>query len=350
MTHQRRVHPANRNTVNTTATDRQEQAGWRWGRALIFSGPVRPAWRSWSVAAAWLAASVFARVALARWLSAFPFLAFFPALVAVALFCGWPQGLAVLAASALLVYVYFGPPTTFVATVQAHPAAGVAAYLVIGGVVVTAVASVIALLRELEHARSVQETLFRELQHRVANNMQVVAATLQTAKRSLTDPAAREIIDLAGGRIQAIAHLHRRLYDPAAYAGGLGPVLHDILAETLADVPVQTRLTIQAESVPVEKLTAILLLVNEAAQNAAKHVFRQQKGRVFEVSLMPAGNERLRLCIRDDGPGLPTQAEGPGPSSRQLGMSIMQALARQLGGELLVEPGPGLVLSVTFRV
>jgi two-component sensor histidine kinase len=315
---------------------------------LLFSGPIQPAWRSWAAAAACLAVAVCARIVLARWFGAFPFLAFFPALVAAALLCGWQQGLAVLAVSAALVLLVFGPPTTLVANIQAYPAAGVLAYLLIGGTVVGAVASVIALLRQLERARSLQETLFRELQHRVANNMQVVAATLQTAKRSLDDPAARDVIDLASSRIQAIAHLHRRLYDPAAYTSGLGPVLHDILAETLADLPVQTRLVIQAEDVPAEKLTAVLLLVNEAAQNAAKHVFRQQKGSLFEVSLTPVGRDHLRLCIRDDGPGLPEAPAAQGAGRRQLGMSIMRALARQLGSELLVDPGPGLVLSVEF--
>ena len=69
----------------------------------------------------------------------------------------------------------------------------------------------------LEAAVAVQKTLFNELQHRVANSMQLVVSMLQLGARGLKDPAAVMVIDQAASRVGAMARLHRRLYDPAAY-------------------------------------------------------------------------------------------------------------------------------------
>jgi two-component sensor histidine kinase len=63
--------------------------------------------------------------------------------------------------------------------------------------------------------------LFRELQHRVANNFQIVSATLQKGRRTVADPAALAAIDTAISRVQAMAAMHRRLYDAKSYASGL---------------------------------------------------------------------------------------------------------------------------------
>jgi anti-sigma regulatory factor (Ser/Thr protein kinase) len=52
------------------------------------------------------------------------------------------------------------------------------------------------------------------------------------------------------------------------------------------------------------KICLSTLLVNEAATNAAKHLFRPARGTLFDVSLSGVANEQLQLLVRDDGPGL----------------------------------------------
>ncbi len=189
--------------------------------------------------------------------------------------------------------------------------------------------------------------LFHELQHRVANNLQIVAATLQKAQRGLQDPAALAAIDLALGRIHSMAGLHRRLYDAAAYSEGVEPIVRDILMETFRGLPVDIRLDIHSGALPVGEMTVIALLVNEAAINAAKHVFRPRNGTLFEVSLAEVERGRMQLTIRDDGPGMP--AETPtGPQTPRFGLTVMRALAGQLRGSFEMLQGPGTAIRVTF--
>jgi two-component system, sensor histidine kinase PdtaS len=180
----------------------------------------------------------------------------------------------------------------------------------------------------------------------VANNLQIVAATLQKTARGIEDPAALEAIRHATVRVHSMAGLHRRLYDAAAYAQGLEPILGDLVAECFRDLTVDVRLDVQSRDLTVGEMTAIALLVNEAAINAAKHVFRPARGGQFEVSLAEVEPGRSQLTIRDDGPGLSPEALAP--QAQRFGLAVMRGLAGQLGGTLETPEGQGTTLCVAF--
>ena len=57
----------------------------------------------------------------------------------------------------------------------------------VAGLLIVLVEGMVRAVQQLEELARVNEELFRELQHRVANNLQIVAATLQKAQRSVQD-------------------------------------------------------------------------------------------------------------------------------------------------------------------
>ena len=67
--------------------------------------------------------------------------------------------------------------------------------------------------------------------------MQLVASTLNVARRRINDPEAREVIAQATARVDAMARLHRKLYDPDSYRNGLEPVLREVLARPSRGCP-----------------------------------------------------------------------------------------------------------------
>jgi hypothetical protein len=93
-------------------------------------------------------------------------------------------------------------------------------------------------------------------------------------------------------------------------------------------------------------MTAVALLVNEAAINAAKHVFSKGNGKLFKVSLCKESSGGFILEISDDGPG--GFVEASTESSNSLGMGLMETFALQLGGALRLDPGPGMSITVKF--
>ncbi len=301
---------------------------------------------SWVLAGGFLAAAVIVRLALAGWLDPAPFVAFFSAIAASTLLCGWRQGALVLVLSAIAAWFFF-PEQNFSSPIGFDPVLEIVRFFLVSALLIVLVEGLIQAVLKLDNAARVNEDLFRELQHRVANNLQIVAATLQKAQRGTQDPVALQAIDLALGRIRSMAALHRRLYDTAAYTQGLEPILRDVLAEAFRALPVDVRLEVRSGDLPVGEMTAIALLVNEAAINAAKHVFRPRKGALFEVSLAEVEPGRMQLTIRDDGPGLCSDA-APGPEAQRFGLTVMRGLAGQLGGSLEMPEGPGATLRVTF--
>ena len=301
----------------------------------------------WTIAAAALLAALGIRAVFADRLQQVPLLTLFPAVFLTALLCGWLEGLVVLAAAAIVAWFFLLGRPGAVQVVSGTPLLPLLGFLAIGIPMVAVVAALAELIRRLESAKAVHESLFEELQHRVANNMQFIAAMLQQARRGMEDNLAAEVLDQASARIASMARLNRQLSDPAAYQRGLEPVLRDLLAEVFQELPVTLILDIQAKTLSLDQMTVIVLLVSEAATNAVKHVFRPEQGTSFEVSLVQGVTQRLRLTIRDDGPGLGPMAV-PHPPAQKLGMRIMQALAQQLGGSLELLEGGGAALRVEF--
>jgi two-component sensor histidine kinase len=299
------------------------------------------------IAVALFAASLAARLALEPWLSPIAFVTFYPAIILATLLCGWRQGVFVVLLSMTAGWYLFIEPRGSFAFAGVGTPIILASFLAVALFQVALVAALAKLVRRLEALQAVHADLFRELQHRVANNMQLVASTLHVAQRRISDPEAREAIGQATARVDAMARLHRKLYDPGSYRNGLEPVLREMLVETFQGLPTTIDIRLVPRPLSISQMTAIVLLVNEAAINAAKHVFRPERGSRFQVELRPCGDGRMRLVVRDDGPG-PGPVPAGGDASRRLGMTIMQSLARQLGGCLEVLDGPGMTLGVTF--
>jgi two-component sensor histidine kinase len=319
-----------------------------WANRLSRLARKRRGVSAWALAAGFFAMSLLARFALSRWLDPIPFITFYPAIVASTLVCGWRQGTAVLLLSAMAAwYFYLAPAQSFV--FSAHVVVALLSFLAVGGFDVLLVAALAELVRRLEESKDVQESLARELQHRVANNMQMVIAMLRNGRRALRDSVAVDVIDQVSARIAAMAQLHRRLCDRNAYTNGLAPILQDVLADVFYGRDVDLKIDISVGSLPPGQMTAILLLVNEAAMNAAKHVFSKGQGSFFAVSLSERADGRRKLTIRDDGSGI-ASAPLDVDQSRTLGMGIMQALASQLGGALEVQFDRGMKLSVEFAI
>ncbi|MGJ0506040.1 MAG: histidine kinase dimerization/phosphoacceptor domain -containing protein [Methylocystis sp.] len=303
---------------------------------------------SWVVALGLFTGSVAVRVLFEPFLGGMKFMTFWPAIVVTTLICGWRQGAFVLSLATGTAWYFFLEPVHSFAIKDKNTVGALVSFVSVGGFLVLVMAALRETIRRVELAKAVQETLFAELQHRVANNLQLVVALLRNAQRNLRNPvAAAETLTAAEDRIMAMAQLHRRLNDGTAYDRGLEPLLKEMIASAFRELPVTVRIDVSgASDLTIDQMTAMTLLVNEAALNAAKHVFSKGLGSRFEVSLAKDANGRLHLNIKDDGPGSTQTTDAEAGS---LGMGIMEAFATQLGGSLEVGHRGGTSLTVEFK-
>ncbi|SFK39161.1 sensor histidine kinase [Methylocapsa palsarum] len=204
-------------------------------------------------------------------------------------------------------------------------------------------------LQKTEAKLTEQHLLFRDLQHRVANNLQFASSVLTLQRRRvMEDPSsAPDALDDARERLVNMAIIYRRLYAPgqmrvslSAYLEGL--CLDLIEASTSKDIACRVESTL--ETIDDRKLVPVSLILTEIVTNAVKHAFDGESGEI-DIHLGAAGGACV-LTVRDNGRGLPDNFQ---PSMRTgQGLLIMQALTRQLGGELEFSRAPQTTVRLSF--
>ena len=190
--------------------------------------------------------------------------------------------------------------------------------------------------------------LLQELQHRVANSLQIIASVLlQSARRAPSDDTRNHLYD-AHSRVMSVAALQKQLASSTLGEVGLrayfAELCQSIGAAMIRD-PEQLTLEVNAdESVASAEVSVSLgLIVTELVINALKHAFPGRRHGKIMVGYRSTG-PAWTLSVRDDGVGMPKDCAGARPG---LGTSIVAALAQQLQASVQVaDAGPGTTVSI----
>jgi len=279
-----------------------------------------------------------------------------PAVVLAAFLGGWKPGTAVAVAGAAAA-LYLSEPGSEHWAVRAGNVTGTLAYAAGAALVIALVEALARTAARLESERSraeraldQQRTMFHEMQHRVANNMQFVSSLLTLAARRIENPDdARAALTEATRRLETISRIHRRLYDPANSNRDFGYVVEEICRDLL-DATGARNVVCRVEVAPVQiemdRLTSLSLIITELLTNALKHAFSDGRAGTIAVTLLPAEPGRYALEVRDNGPGLP---EGLDPMRGDtLGMRIVRSLAEKMEGTMTVSGEGGTVTRIEF--
>jgi two-component sensor histidine kinase len=198
---------------------------------------------------------------------------------------------------------------------------------------------------ELRASNTRLEALLREVNHRVANSLQLVVAMVRLQANSLADSSAREALADTERRIDAIAQVHRSLYATDDAEGvdmkDYLQALVDELGGAWASEKPKRALTLDAESIrlPADRAVSLGVIVNELVSNAFKYAYGPASPGEVRVSLT-RDEDAFLLAVEDDGVGL-----GPVPRTQGsgLGSRLIGAMAKSLQGAVEYDSqGPGL--------
>jgi len=202
---------------------------------------------------------------------------------------------------------------------------------------------------ELRDSLVQKEVLVREIHHRVKNNLQLVMSLLNLHARRISDSQAQVAFEEARSRVNALATLHRRLYESENLQEiDLRWFLEDLCAELRRGGLSRGRqVELSAESpnevIGPDVAVPLGLLVTEAITNAYKHAFNEREGGQILVKIVRELPATLVLTVQDDGTGFDQGAGTDG-----LGRSLIEAFVRQLHGELDIHSNGGTCVRVRF--
>jgi len=196
---------------------------------------------------------------------------------------------------------------------------------------------------QLRESNARLQMLLKEVNHRVANSLQLVSAFVNMQSRVL-DPretAARAALDDTQRRIAAIAQVHKRLYtsasveavDMAEYLASLVEELGETWSTPTA--PRDIRLEAEPLKLETDKAVALGIIVTELVTNACKYAYADGCSGEVRVILSGAGQAGFCLRVEDDGVGMPTSGTAQGTG---LGTKLINAMAQSVKASIEFEP------------
>jgi two-component sensor histidine kinase len=202
-----------------------------------------------------------------------------------------------------------------------------------------------ALLRE-------KDMLLEELQHRVANSLQIIAAIILMKSRSVKSEETRLHLQDAHNRVMSVAAVQQHLH--VAATGGLiemAPYLsklcESLTTSMIADNrPVTLRVICEGGSITSREAVSIGLIVTELVLNALKHAFPADRIDRHVIVAFDVAGTNWKLSVADNGIG---KLDGVFAQAKTgLGTSIVKALSQQLEARIEIVTGPeGTTASVT---
>ncbi len=177
-----------------------------------------------------------------------------------------------------------------------------------------------------------KDLLLKEMRHRIANSLQLIASILLLKAETVESKESRTSLEEAHERILSIATVQQQL-DPIEHGEGI--IVKDYLTALCNSLsrsmiggrkPITLQVNSSSGTVSSDTAVSLGLLTTELVINSLKHGFPNGKSGSITVSYK-ASKTGWKLTIADTGVGKSTDQE---TKRKGLGTSIVGALANQL--------------------
>jgi len=173
-------------------------------------------------------------------------------------------------------------------------------------------------------------TFYREMHHRVKNNLQNIASLLRMQLRRLDRVSAKQALSDSIARIMSISLVHDTLAQGEIGMVDLGRLVGSISkfseSETVKRPVITLDVSGPAIMIPSREATSLALVINELVQNAVQHGLKDKNNGRLLIRVEQKDSE-VSVLVLDDGPGLPEHFD-PGKDGN-LGLTIVRTLVKE---------------------
>jgi len=202
----------------------------------------------------------------------------------------------------------------------------------------------------LKESLATKEVLFKEITHRVKNNLQIISSLINLQKSTLSKEAG-EFLAQISRRIHSMALIHETLYktnefEKIQYDGYLRTLIN-FIRESYQSENISFKLKAEKNLLPLGVGTSLGMIVMELVSNSMKHAFPDEKKKgVVEIGFLKKGNGQYRLIISDNGIGMPEGLDFR--KTKTLGLQLVLGLVEQIDGTISLDQKKGS--GTSFRI
>jgi two-component sensor histidine kinase len=191
-----------------------------------------------------------------------------------------------------------------------------------------------------------QETLLKEIHHRVKNNLQVICSLLRLQSRFVEDPVIKAKFKESQNRVKSMALIHEKLYQSDDFRRiKLDEYIQDLTKTLLRTYTVNTsRISMEIDIdqnifLDFDILTPCGLIICELISNSLKYAFEPNPSGKIWIRATLDDKQHLTLMIGDNGQGFPSDLNLE--NVKTLGLQLVQDLTEQLQGKLTINSDNG---------
>jgi len=209
-----------------------------------------------------------------------------------------------------------------------------------------------AIERQVAELLREKDMLLDEMQHRVANSLQIIASILLIKARTVQSEEARLQLEDAHQRVLSVSAVQKHLQlsgrnEPIEIDSYLAKLCETLAQSMIGDSrPISLKVESDAGTIVSREAVSLGLVVTELVMNALKHAFPDSKPDAAIMVSYKVADKDWKLTISDNGIGKPDVKASQNKAG--LGTSLIQALARQLDATVdIASDGLGTAVSMT---
>jgi len=199
-----------------------------------------------------------------------------------------------------------------------------------------------------------KEVLLREIHHRVKNNLQVISSLLNLQAGRIQDEQDVALFQASQGRVRAMALVHEHLY----HSGDLSSIDFGNYVQVLVDHislshgasirQIDIQISVDDIILPIDTAIPCGLIINELVANSLEHAFPDGRRGTVQIEMKTRPDGSVVLVVSDDGIGMQRDFS-LGQVDDGLGLTLIDTLAKQLRGHVVLDQTEGTTFQISFR-
>jgi two-component sensor histidine kinase len=196
-----------------------------------------------------------------------------------------------------------------------------------------------------------KDILLKETHHRVKNNLQVISSLMNLQGKKFDNPKYFDTCLTCKQRVMAMANIHQRLYEDQDFQSvNIKAFVKEMITSAKSNYDNFTKkinLVFDVDDVRLNLNSSVNLglIINELLTNSIKYAFDSRDTGSIKIEVKQTDHS-LRLCISDDGKGLPENFDIQ--KSESLGFLLVQSLVDQMEGEMVLDSSAGTKIIITL--